>query len=118
MAGSFSCSDGKVLDQDDVREMLAYDNAGVVRPDAYDDVVFDATSVKGAVYRCKTADEKKAEKEGAARAKEEADWMEKRVAEIRNKAGLPTAMAPTNAPPARTIVNDTGPEVTTGTATR
>ena len=56
----FSCSAGKILSREETEKLLAYDNAGVARPAAYDDVVFDATGIRGAVYRCKTTEEKKA----------------------------------------------------------
>jgi hypothetical protein len=53
----FKCEPGKVLSNDEVAQMLAYDEVGVARPEAYDGVVFDATGISGAVYRCKTTDE-------------------------------------------------------------
>jgi hypothetical protein len=57
----FKCESGKVLDNDEVAKMLSYDAVGVARPEAYNDVVFDATGISGANYRCKTTDERKAD---------------------------------------------------------
>lgn len=56
---AFKGKAGDTLSQDEVAEMLAYDNAGIVRPDEYNDVVFDATKPTGSVYRVKTAEEKR-----------------------------------------------------------
>lgn len=78
----FSCEPGKVLSASEAEAMLAYDNAGLARPDAYNDVVFDASGITGAVYRCKTADEKKRDE---AAHKEEMERAE-RVAKLRDAA--------------------------------
>lgn len=77
----FKAEAGKVMSQDEVAKMLSYDNAGVARPEEYDDVVFDATGISGAVYRVKTAEQKKADEEAHAAGLESAKRAEKLAAE-------------------------------------
>lgn len=58
----FKCEPGKVLTRQETEAMLNYDEAGMARPEEYADVVFDATSIQGAVYRCRTDAEMEAVK--------------------------------------------------------
>ena len=70
-AESFSCSDGRRLRPDEEANYLAYLDAGITPPDAYNDVVFDNSGGRThAGYRCKTAAEKEAEAERARLAEE------------------------------------------------
>jgi hypothetical protein len=102
---AFSCKEGKVLTNEEVRDMLRYDNAGLARPDEYDDVVFDSTSVRGAVYRCQTAEEKnELEAQHAATLKAAQD-EEKAIADLRAKVLGEAAMAGAGV---RAVVNDAG----------
>jgi hypothetical protein len=117
MAG-FTCEPGKVLSNEEAAEMLAYDTAGVARPDAYADVVFDATGITGAVYRCRTEDEKKAAQARYDADRERSEALASRVREIRTeaaeaaqKAGGDMASEPVSIAPTgnvRTVVNDAG----------
>jgi hypothetical protein len=113
----FKCEDGKYLSAEEVTTMLAYDDVGAPRPDAYDDVVFDATSIKGAAYRCRTEAEREAA-EGAAKADAERAEArakaqevarkenQKRLAKLAGSADIATAPVNTGV---RAVVNDAGP---------
>ena len=116
----FKCSQGKVLSQDEVAEMLTYDEVEVPRPDGYDDVVFDATGIGGAVYRCKTNAEKEADNAAAKATNEASAAYQERLAKAEKyKAdraakihGGDIATAPVNtgvrAVEGNTSVGDTG----------
>jgi len=88
MAKEFSGKPGEVLTTEQVEQMLAYDDAGLARPDEYNDVVFDATSPKGTVYRVKTAEEKKREEEEAAAARKAGEAREERRNKVLRDAGI------------------------------
>jgi hypothetical protein len=82
---------GSVLSQSEVEDMLAHDAAGVVRPEKYDGVVFDATSITGAVYRYATDEERKAGDAAAEDARAASDARAKRLDKLRAGAGVPVA---------------------------
>lgn len=91
---------GSVLSQSDVEDMLSYDQAGLARPDTYDDVVFDATAITGAVYRYKTDAEKKDGDAVAAESVRASDDLRKRSERLRAKAGDAVPVADTVRVPA------------------
>lgn len=109
----FTCSPGKVLTREETEAMLNYDEAGMARPDAYKDVVFDATSVTGSVYRCKTQQE--LDREGAARLDAERaatrqaainDLKVQRREALAADMGVDPATLPLDVDPAQRIVLD------------
>lgn len=51
---------GRVLSDEEVREIRAYGNAGLTLPEKYADVVTDHTDIRGMVYRRRTDEEQKA----------------------------------------------------------
>lgn len=103
----FKCEPGKVLTRQEAEAMLNYDEAGIARPEEYADVVFDATSIQGAVYRCKTDAEMEAAKSRqaareATQARQEAidklklERREQLAADLGvDPASLPIDLAPT-----------------------
>jgi hypothetical protein len=125
---AFKCDAGKVLSNDEVAQMLAYDEVGVARPSEYDNVVFDATGISGAVYRCKTTDEVKAGDEAAKAAREASDARAKRLEtaeEYKVKqagAGGDIATSPVNtgtrAVEGNTSVDNTGGDAGANTGSR
>lgn len=70
---------GRTLTPDEVREYVAYGNAGLARPDKFAGVVFENTSASGAVYRFPTDAERTASEQAAsaaeAAAKADADLL-------------------------------------------
>lgn len=120
----FKCEPGRVLTRAETEAMLNYDEAGVARPAEYQDVVFDATGIQGAVYRCKTSQEKEADKVQAAELKRLNERQEAidaiKLAErerIASDMGVDPASLPIDLNPAATFNADTNqPASTTGGA--
>jgi hypothetical protein len=88
---SFKCEAGKVLSTSEVEQMLAYDEAKQARPDQYNDVVLDATTAQGTVYRCKTAEEQKGASEAVKEAAVTAERREKLRLGVLKEAGIDEA---------------------------
>lgn len=106
----FKCSPGKVLTRAETEDMLNYDEAGVARPEEYADVVFDATSIRGAVYRCKTEAEQEASKRvvaadeaGRARQAKIEELKAQKREQLANDLGIDAASIPIDMDPAQAL---------------
>lgn len=89
-------NDGKRLNDDEVREYLAYAGAGIAAPDKFAGVVIDATDPRGIVYRQQTAEEGRAAEEAIAAAAEaaaaDAALAEQVRAEAQQRTPAPPSM--------------------------
>ena len=112
---TFKCEAGKWLSDEEAADMLAYEEVGQRRPDAYADVIFDNTSGIRSGYRCKTDDEKSRVEAAAQATREAAVAADARRTRVMKEAGIDPATGVASRPQAFNTGVDLNPQDTGAT---